>query len=141
MTKYINYFGFRIKREFLHPEIDSRATRVEYEDNNGIVVKLFSVHGEIAVDDIENRYVYYPGLRLVVLPDHSIIHLDRIYLKPKFRRKGIGSKFLEKLGEIGRDAGLDKIVLCPDEKTEAKVYWAKMGFNDIKGSKNMELRL
>jgi len=51
------------------------------------------------------------------------------YIKPGFRKKGLGKEFLNHIEDVLRNDGAKYIYICPDSVT-GKPFWKAMGFVD-----------
>lgn len=51
------------------------------------------------------------------------------YIKPKYRRKGFGGCFFERIKTILKKDGADHMYVCPDAVTGLP-FWRAMGFSD-----------
>ena len=82
--------------------------------------------------------------------DNDVCEMKRLYVKPPFRREGIGRKLALKLIEFARTAGYSRMLLdtLPPMK-EATSLYRSLGFketgpyrfNPVKGALFMELQL
>ena len=51
------------------------------------------------------------------------------YIRPEYRRKGLGKKFWHHIEEVLCEDGAKKFYICPDSVTGVP-FWTKMGFAD-----------
>jgi len=85
------------------------------------------------------------GLSFLQKPPHFInmtgkfAYIMNMYIKPKWRRKGIGSALLEKLIEEIKKIGIQSVVL--HTTSFGKLLYEKYGFRENDGDKEMILKL
>lgn len=84
-------------------------------------------------DDIAGlAYGYFKDVPEGVLKNWNVSRVAAIELlvvNPKFANQGIGTKLLERLIEVFKEAGTDLLLLtCPVQAESAKHLYEKMGF-------------
>ncbi|MDP2211501.1 MAG: GNAT family N-acetyltransferase [Candidatus Aquicultor sp.] len=58
--------------------------------------------------------------------------IEDVYLKPEFRRLGIGSRVLEELRALAAERGLTRLMLVADkDNTAALKFYAACGFSEM----------
>jgi len=85
--------------------------------------------GTIILCQMENTFVACVAVRPI---DHQIAELKRMYVKPAFQKKGIGSVLLEKALAFATQAGYEMIRLDTlNTMTPAMNLYKKNGFIEI----------
>lgn len=65
-------------------------------------------------------------------PEATVCEMKRLYVRPDFRRKGIGRLIAERLVAFGRDAGYDRMLLDTlDRLTPALTMYQDLGFVEV----------
>ncbi|MFX1388500.1 MAG: GNAT family N-acetyltransferase [Promethearchaeota archaeon] len=93
--------------------------------------------------EINNQIIATSGLSFMQKPPHFInitgkfAYIMNMYTKPEWRKKGIGSKLLEKLIEEIKKKSINSVIL---HSTEAgRALYEKYGFKESDGDKEMIL--
>lgn len=95
--------------------------------------------------EYNNEIIATSGLSFLQKPPHFInmtgkfAYIMNMYIKPKWRRKGIGSVLLEKLIEEIKKIGIQSVVL--HTTSFGKPLYEKYGFRENDGDKEMMLKL
>ena len=116
--------------QFRHPLVDTTRTRVAVDvgrSQSSLEIQLYDTEGNYLIEDQPlNEHISFPGLLLTIHHPKEKICIESIYVKPMYRREGLGRDFVEHLCRVARGIHYKKIALVADEKTNALEYWKKV---------------
>lgn len=93
--------------------------------------------GQLLLAEYEAQIVGCTGLRKI---DKDIGEVKRMYVKPEYRRKGIGRSLLQAIIQEARQIGYSKLRLdSAPFAQEAQVLYRQFGFQDIKPYSESEI--
>lgn len=102
----------------------------EYGETQGIHTEI-----QLKMIKVEQDGQVIGVLTFVVL--YGNIYIDDLFIKPEYRRRGIGKQLLNKVEEYGRDAGV-KLISLNTFRFQAPVFYEKCGYQLEYLRKDME---
>lgn len=94
------------------------------------------LYQQILVATCEDKIIGYLAFRTPNSDKRfkTTLYVSDLYVLPKYRRKGIGSKLIESVESIKKEKGLDKIVVNVDKKSHFIRFYHELGFKIYKKS-------
>lgn len=92
-------------------------------------VYLNNLRVVIAKDDDQSiGYVFY-GLFKSPYYDETWCQVDMFFLKPEYRKQGIGKKMFDLVESIAKENGCKRLIASYNLKESLEVFYTKFGFN------------
>jgi ribosomal protein S18 acetylase RimI-like enzyme len=102
-----------------------------------------SKHSEVLVAVYKQKLIGWMGISYVVtLTSPPLCEIHGLVVHEQFRGQGIGKMLIEKAKEWSKNKGADKLKLrCNIKRTEALLFYKKMGFMEVKQQNVLEIML
>lgn len=112
----------------------------EEQTLNNINAVLASKDHDAFVALYENKVVGWIGVaQAIMIETLPYCEINGLVIDENFRGKGIGKLLIEKAKQWARERGNDKISLrCNVKRTEAHLFYRRLGFQEIKKQTKLE---
>ena len=100
-------------------------------------------HNEVFVAVYKEKLIGWTGLSYVTsLTSPPLCEIHGLIVNEQFRGRGIGKMLIEKAKEWSKNKGTNKLRLrCNIQRTEALLFYQKIGFIEVKQQKVLEITL